>query len=83
MKHMERFKKLTNLAIKLGWMEKDPFRDYKRKFEKFDRAYLNQIELDFIENTRFTRDTLETTKDIFLFACYTGLSYVDVKNFDS
>jgi len=80
MKHMERFKKLTNLAIKLGWMEKDPFRDYKMKFEKFDRAYLNQIELDFIENTQFTRETLETTKDIFLFACYTGLSYVDVKN---
>ena len=80
MKHMERFKKLTNLFIKLGWMDKDPFRDYKMKFEKFDRAYLNQRELDFIENTRFTRITLETTKDIFLFACYTGLSYIDVKN---
>lgn len=79
MKHMERFKKLTNLSIKLGWMDKDPFRDYKMKFEKFDRAYLNQRELDFIEDTRFTRITLETTKDIFLFACYTGLSYIDVK----
>lgn len=83
MKHMERFKKLSNLAIKLGWMDKDPFRDYKMKFEKFDRAYLNQRELDFIENTRFTRITLETTKDIFLFACYTGLSYIDVKNLNT
>jgi integrase/recombinase XerD len=53
MKHMERFKKLTNLSIKLEWMEKDPFRDYKMKFEKFDRAYLNQRELNIIENTRF------------------------------
>ncbi len=79
MKHMERFKKLTNLSIKLGWMDKDPFRDYKMKFEKFDRAYLNQRELNYIEETRFSRETLETTKDIFLFACYTGLSYVDVK----
>lgn len=52
----------------------------KCKFEKFDRAYLNQRELKFIEETRFTRDTLETTKNIFLFACYTGLSYIDVKN---
>jgi hypothetical protein len=42
MKHLERFKKLLNLAIKLGWMEKNPFRDYKMKFEKFDRAYLNK-----------------------------------------
>ena len=80
MKHMERFKKLTNLAIKLGWMEKDPFRDYKMKFEKFDRAYLNQREINIIENTTFRRITLETTKDIFLFGCYTGLSYIDVKN---
>ncbi|GHA44344.1 transposase [Salinimicrobium marinum] len=79
MKHMERFKKLINLSIKLGWLEKDPFRDYKLKFEKFDRAYLNQRELDYIEETRFSRATLETTKDIFLFACYTGLSYIDVK----
>ena len=80
MKHMERFKKLTNLSIKFGWMDKDPFRDYKMKFEKFDRAYLNQRELNYIEKTRFSRVTLETTKDIFLFACYTGLSYVDVKH---
>ena len=80
MKHLERFKKLINLAIKLGWMEKNPFRDFKMKFEKFDRAYLNQRELNFIEETRFARATLETTKDIFLFACYTGLSYIDVKN---
>ena len=80
MKHLERFKKLTNLSIKLGWLEKDPFRDYKMKFEKFDRAYLNQRELKFIEETRFARSTLETTKDVFLFACYTGLSYIDVKN---
>lgn len=80
MKHLERFKKLMNLAIKLGWLEKDPFRDYKMKFEKFDRAYLNQRELKYIEETRFSRATLETTKDIFLFACYTGLSYIDVKN---
>ena len=80
MKHLERFKKLTNLSIKLGWLEKNPFRDYKMKFDKFDRAYLNQRELKFIEETRFTRHTLETTKNIFLFACYTGLSYIDVKN---
>ena len=80
MKHLERFKKLTNLSIKLGWLDKDPFRDYKMKFEKFDRAYLSQRELNYIEETRFSRVTLETTKNIFLFACYTGMSYIDVKH---
>ena len=79
MKHMERFKKLVNLAIKLDWMVKNPFRDYKMKFKKFDRAFLSRLELQKLEETIFTSTTLERTKNIFLFACYTGLSYVDVK----
>ncbi|TVZ27910.1 site-specific recombinase XerD [Gillisia sp. Hel_I_86] len=79
MKHMERFKKLLNLAIKLEWMPNNPFREYKMKFKKFDRAFLSRLELQKLEETIFTSTTLEKTKDIFLFACYTGLSYVDVK----
>ena len=79
MKYMERIKKLLNLAIKLEWMLKNPFRDYKMKFKKFDRAFLSRLELQKLEETIFTSTTLEKTKDIFLFACYTGLSYVDVK----
>ncbi len=79
MKHMERFKKLVNIAIKLEWMVKNPFRNYKMKFEKFDRAFLSTLEIQKLEETIFTSTTLEKTKNIFLFACYTGLSYVDVK----
>lgn len=79
MKHMERFKKLTNLSIKLGWIDKDPFQNYKLKFEKYDRPYLSQRELDYIHETKFSRVTLETTKNVFLFSCYTGLPYTDVK----
>lgn len=37
MKHLERFKKLLNLAIKLEWLNKNPFRSYAFKFEKNDR----------------------------------------------
>ncbi|WP_261376901.1 phage integrase SAM-like domain-containing protein [Gillisia sp. Hel_I_86] len=53
MKHMERFKKLLNLAIKLEWMFKNPFRDYKMKFKKFDRAFLSRLELQKLEETIF------------------------------
>ena len=34
MKHMERLKKLTSLAIKLGWMVDDPFKNHKRNIIK-------------------------------------------------
>lgn len=79
MKHLERFKKLLNLAVKLEWMEKNPFRDYKMKFKSFDRAFLSPLELRGLEETTLSKPYLERTKDMFLFACYTGLSYIDVK----
>ncbi|MBP0904042.1 site-specific integrase [Mariniflexile gromovii] len=79
MKHLERLKKIINLACKLEWINKNPFQMFQLKFKKFDRQYLSERELELIENTFFTKEGLERVKDCFLFACYTGLSYVDVK----
>jgi len=79
MKHLERFKKMLNLAIKLEWLVKNPFNNFKFRFEKNERQYLSKRELQIVESTEFTRSSLEKVKDIFIFSCYTGLSYVDIK----
>ncbi|MEE9361441.1 MAG: site-specific integrase [Cellulophaga sp.] len=79
MKHLERFKKMINLAIKLEWMYKNPFSQFQLKYDKYYRAYLNERELGVLENTNFTSDRLQKIKDCFVFSCYTGLSYIDVK----
>jgi len=79
MKHLERFKKMINLAIKLEWLVKNPFGQFQLKFDKYDRQYLSERELELIENTYFNSERLERVKDIFIFSCYTGLSYIDVK----
>jgi len=79
MKHMERLKKISRLAVRLDWIAKDPFENYKLRFEKTEREYLTKRELSLIEETRFTKEGVEKCKDIFLFSCYTGLSYIDVK----
>ncbi|QCX39029.1 site-specific integrase [Aureibaculum algae] len=79
MKHLERFKKMINLAIKLEWLVKNPFSRFQLRFDKYDRQYLSQRELELIENTYFKSERLERVKDIFIFSCYTGLSYIDVK----
>ena len=79
MKHLERFKKMINLAVKLEWIIKNPFGQFQLKFEKYDRQYLSERELDLIENTYFNQERLERVKDIFIFSCYTGLSFIDVK----
>jgi len=79
MKHLERFKKMINLAIKLEWIPKNPFQKFQLKFNKYDRQYLTERELELIENTYFNHERLERVKDIFIFSCYTGLSFIDVK----
>jgi len=79
MKHLERFKKMINLAVKLEWIAKNPFNQFQLKFDKYDRHYLSERELQLIENTCFNQERLEKIKDFFLFSCYTGLSYIDLK----
>ncbi len=79
MKHLERFKKMINLGIKLEWMHKNPFDKFQLKYNKYDRAFLTERELELLENTDFKSERLQRIKDCFVFSCYTGLSYVDVK----
>ena len=80
MKHIARVKKIINLAVKLEWLQKDPFKNFKLKFNKTDRQYLSDRELKLVEETIFKSESLERVKDIFLFSCYSGLSYIDLKN---
>jgi site-specific recombinase XerD len=78
MKHIERLRKMVNLAIKNEWLDKDPFQKFKAKFIKKDRGYLTQAELGRLEEKDFRLERLNQTRDIFIFSCYTGLSYAEV-----
>ncbi|SDN16095.1 site-specific integrase, partial [Kriegella aquimaris] len=79
MKHMERLKKMSRLAVKLEWLEKDPFINFKLRFEKTERQFLTERELQLIEETTFKVPSTQRIKDLFIFACYTGLSFIDVQ----
>ena len=78
MKHIERFRKVINLAQKLDWLKVDPFRNYQIKFKKVEVGYLEPDELQRIESAVFKLGRLEFTRDIFIFSCYTGMAYIDV-----
>ena len=80
MKHLERLKKLLNLAQKLEWVKKDPFAKFALKFTKVERDFFSKGELEKIIGFQSSRMALVKTRDIFVFACYTGLSWIDVKN---
>ncbi len=78
MKHIERFKKLCKLGLKLEWLEKDPAVNYQLHFDKVERGYLTEEELYALETATLEKQTHKKARDIFVFSCYTGLAYCDV-----
>lgn len=79
MKYMKNFKKVINQALALSWLDKDPFINYKSKLEVVDRECLHEHELKVLLNKEFSISRLEQVKDTFLFCCFTGLAYADIK----
>lgn len=78
MKHIERFKKLCKLGVKLEWLEKDPAINYQLHFDKVERDYLTEEELNTLDTSTLEKQTHKIARDIFVFSCYTGLAYCDV-----
>lgn len=60
-------------------LDKNPFVNYKAKVKEVERAYLVQEEIQAIVDKEFATERLNQVKDIFLFSCFTGLAYIDVK----
>lgn len=79
-RNMRLLKKIINIALNNGYIIRNPFANYKIKFEKTDRGCLTKNELEKIINKEFSIDRLERVKDVFLFSCFTGLAYIDVHN---
>ena len=80
MKHLERLKKFTTLALKHRWIKSNPFALYQLKYEDFDCPFLEENELKTISSIVLTDDSLNIVRDVFVFSCYTGLCYIEVKN---
>jgi len=79
-KYINNVKQLINIALNNEWITINPFRNFKVKIIPPDREFLSSTELLEICNKKFEIDRLEQIKDAFLFCCYTGLAYIDVKN---
>jgi site-specific recombinase XerD len=79
MKFLQFTKKITLRAIRAGWLKIDPFDGMKLTLKETDRPYLTEEELERLQQRVFKIKRLDLVKDLFLFACYTGLAYSDVK----
>lgn len=79
-KYIKHLKKIVNHCIANGWLKQNPFINFKYTAKAKERTFLTQQELDRITTSpKITFERLKQVRDIFVFCCYTGLSYADVK----
>ena len=79
-KYIKNIKKIVRECVSKSWLAKDPFMAYKVKAKKTERGFLSDQQLQAIEEKEFSIKRLDQIRDIFIFACYTGLAYIDIYN---
>lgn len=79
-KYIKNFNKIIKICLANDWLDKNPFANYKSKVKEVERVYLNEDEIQTIIEKDFKTERLSLVRDIFLFSCFTGLAYIDVKN---
>lgn len=70
---------MTYKAFQNGWIEADTFAGFKYKVEYRDRRFLTESELQAVMNVHLPNYKTAIVRDIFVFCCFTGMAYADVK----
>jgi integrase len=78
-KYVTNFKKIIRIAFANDWIQKDPFANWKAKLKIVEREFLTEEEIQKMVAKELHTERLDQVKDIFLFSCFTGLAYADVK----
>ncbi|MFA5973806.1 MAG: site-specific integrase [Lentimicrobiaceae bacterium] len=75
-------KTFINKAIEDGILKTDPLRSVKVRKPEGNRLFLSQSEVKMLEKLYdgFLTKDLKTVLQYFLFSCYTGIRYSDIKN---
>ena len=78
--NLSRFRKMVKIAISRGIISRDPFFGYSPERPKASQRYLPADELEKLMNTPMKKRSQEVVRDMFVFSCFTGLSYIDLFN---
>lgn len=70
-------------AMRLELIERDPYDGFRiSKGHCTEERFLTSDEIDVIANVKLPNASLQKVRDLFLFQCYTGLSYTDLYSID-
>lgn len=79
-KYVKNFGKIIRICLANKWMYHDPFLGYNSKFVEVNRGFLDEEELSLLQNKELKIERIALVRDVFLFSCYTGLSFIDAFN---
>lgn len=65
-------------TIKSGVIRVNPFDEFRVGFKPVDRDYLIKEEIEKLAVAEIRSEMMARSRDLFLFACYTGLAYIDL-----
>jgi len=77
-KFLQLFRMVLIKAQRDGISFPDPYMAHKMKQERVDRGYLSEDEVLAIATKEISIPRLDQVRDVFIFACYTGLAYADI-----
>ena len=75
---MQKLKSVFLNALKNKMIQENPFMGFKICRKEKDVEFLTQEEVDRIRQAQMPSEGLERIRDLFLFQCYTALSYCDM-----
>jgi len=79
-KYLMHLKKVLKFCVAHEWISVSPFEYYKLKNKPVNKDFLSSDELDILVSTDISNSSLGMVRDVFVFCCLTGLSFIDVKN---
>ena len=80
MQHIIFPKKLVKRAMNKGIISRNPFFGYVPDQPKTSRKWLSCEEIQKVMTTPIGHPSVAFVRDMFVFGCWTGLSYTDIKN---
>lgn len=78
--YMMPLRRMVTIAQNNGWIVRDPFAGYEIGMESVDRGYLTKDEIRLLLDAKFDKKKTELIRDLYVFCCFTGLSFADMTN---
>jgi integrase len=80
MKYIRILKRITKFAADQEWIGSNPVAQFRCSYQEPERDRLTMDEVMRLYKKEFLTERLAQVRDVFVFCCFTGFSYMDVYN---